>query len=116
MFKRAFFWAMFFSRSMENAKWTIAICVEVRDIKNRSESLCKNCFATTYHRDLVLTKCSPEFTYATYASPRMSSIVGNLNLVLVIALSTAWLHELVTPSQTLGFLWIFSQLDEKVGT
>jgi hypothetical protein len=33
----------------------------------------------------------------------MSSIVGNLNLVLVIALSTAWLHELVTPSQTLGF-------------
>lgn len=32
----------------------------------------------------------------------MSSIVGNLNLVLVIALSTAWLHELVTPSQYLG--------------
>ena len=32
----------------------------------------------------------------------MSSIVGNLNLVLVIALSTAWLHELVTPWQTLG--------------
>lgn len=32
----------------------------------------------------------------------MSSIVGNLNLVLVIALSTAWLHELVTPSQYVG--------------
>eukprot|EP00435_Cladocopium_sp_Y103_P015475 s1076_g3.t2 len=32
----------------------------------------------------------------------MSSIVGNLNLVLVIALSTAWLHELVTPWQYVG--------------
>ena len=34
----------------------------------------------------------------------MSSIVGNLNLILVIALSTAYLHETVTPPQYLGAL------------
>ncbi|CAK8985143.1 Probable sugar phosphate/phosphate translocator At4g32390 [Durusdinium trenchii] len=34
----------------------------------------------------------------------MASIIGNLNLILVIALSIAWLHEQVTPWQFLGVL------------
>lgn len=34
----------------------------------------------------------------------MTSIVGNLNLVLVIALSSAWLHEQVTAWQYLGVM------------
>ena len=34
----------------------------------------------------------------------MSTIVGNLNLILVIALSTAWLHETVTLSQYGGVI------------
>ena len=91
-----------------------ANCVEVRDIKNikskwvaLQKSLCNH-----LPEGSSLTKDSPEFTYATYASPRMSSIVGNLNLVLVIALSTAWLHELVTPSQTLGYLGLETALDD----
>eukprot|EP00434_Breviolum_minutum_P006827 symbB.v1.2.006021.t1/scaffold356.1/size220710/18 len=39
-----------------------------------------------------------------FAMKAMTSIVGNLNLVLVIALSSAWLHEQVTAWQYLGVM------------
>ena len=117
VFKRAFFWAMFFSRNLWNTRsgkkrelcWSSGhqkYKIEV----SRSAKIAQSQPLTP--QGSSLTKDSPEFTDATYASPRMSSIVGNLNLVLVIALSTAWLHELVTPSQTLGYLGLETALDD----
>lgn len=63
-------------------------------------------------RALICSMCSAVIVniaqcYAVKAlGALMATIVGNLNLVLVIVLSTAWLHETVTLSQYGGVIFL----------